>query len=369
MKELKRVIISGGGTGGHIFPAISIADQIKERNPKAKILFIGALGKMEMQRVPKAGYRISGLPIAGFQRKFTWSNFLLPIKIIKSLLKARKLIKNFKPQVVIGVGGYASGPTLKMANMMNIPTVIQEQNSFPGKTNRMLSKGSSAICCAYEGVRRFFPEEKIILTGNPIRKKVVDIAGKKKQAITFFRLDSNKKTVLVIGGSLGAKSLNKCLRKNRKLLNKSDIQIIWQCGKLYHEKLSVIFKMGKYENIHLHQFIDRMDLAYCAADIIVSRAGAISVSELCVVGKPIILVPSPNVTDDHQTKNAMELVSKDAAILVQDLDVKSSLITAIFDLVENDELKSSLSSQILKLSITNASERIVDVCEKIAFTK
>ena len=364
MAKLKRVIISGGGTGGHIFPAISIADEIKKRNPNAKILFVGAIGKMEMHRVPKAGYKITGLPISGFQRKFTLSNFLLPFKILKSLLKARKIIKKFKPQLVIGVGGYASGPTLKMANWLKIPTVIQEQNSFPGKTNRILSKSASSICCAYEGVKEHFPPQKVVITGNPIRNNVIDVLNKKQEAIDFFGLDSSKKTILVIGGSLGARSLNKCIRKNRKRLNDSEIQVIWQCGKLYHASLSQLFKLGKYPNIYLHQFIDRMDLAYAAADYIISRSGAISVSELCAIGKPVILVPSPNVTDDHQTKNAMELVERGAALLVKDSEVKEHLIDKVFMISKDKELSTSLGVEISKLSITNASEKIVDVCEK-----
>lgn len=360
---INRVIISGGGTGGHIFPAISIADEIKRRNPKSKILFVGAQGKMEMEKVPLAGYKIKGLPIAGFKRKLSFSNFLLPFKILKSLLKARKIIKNFKPQLVIGVGGYASGPTLKMANLMRVPTIIQEQNSFPGKTNRMLAKGASAICVAYKSSSNYFPKEKLVLTGNPVRANIINQSFTKSEAYEHFKLDPNKKTILVIGGSLGAKSLNLSIKRNLNKLNIPNIQVLWQCGKLYHSPMSRELNHHKNENIFLHQFISKMDYAYSVADIIVSRAGAISVSELCIIGKPVILVPSPNVTDDHQTKNALELVENEAAILVKDTEAREKLVGTCIDLINDDKLINKLSSQISGLAIVDSAKRIVDVCE------
>ena len=363
---INRVIISGGGTGGHIFPAISIADEIKRRNPKSKILFVGAKGKMEMEKVPLAGYKIKGLPIAGFRRKLSFSNFLLPFKILKSLLKARKIIKNFKPQLVIGVGGYASGPTLKMANLMRVPTIIQEQNSFPGKTNRMLAKGASAICVAYKSSSNYFPKNKLVLTGNPVRANIINQTFKKSEAYEHFKLDPNKKTILVIGGSLGAKSLNLSIKRNLNKLNIPNIQVLWQCGKLYHSPMSRELNHHTNKNIFLHQFISKMDYAYSVADLIVSRAGAISVSELCIIGKPVILVPSPNVTDDHQTKNALELVENEAAILVKDTEAREKLVDTCIDLVNNDKLINKLSSQISTLAIVDSAKRIVDVCENNA---
>ncbi|MFM7472744.1 MAG: undecaprenyldiphospho-muramoylpentapeptide beta-N-acetylglucosaminyltransferase, partial [Crocinitomicaceae bacterium] len=290
---IERVIISGGGTGGHIFPAVAIADELKNRNPKIQILFVGAQGRMEMEKVPQAGYAIEGLPIAGLQRKLTLSNLLLPYKIAKSLLKARGIIRSFKPQLVIGVGGYASGPTLKMANLLGIPTLIQEQNSFAGKTNKLLAKKAKTICVAYDGMESFFSKEKIVLTGNPVRKEM-SVQVNRAEALEFFKLDTNKKTVLVIGGSLGARSINQAISneiENWKALE-NDIQVVWQCGKLYYKNLSEIVEKSGAKNIVIHQFIQRMDLAYASADLVVSRAGALSVSELCLLGKASILVPS-----------------------------------------------------------------------------
>ena len=291
MTKIERVIISGGGTGGHIFPAIAIADEIKLRNPDVDILFVGANGKMEMEKVPAAGYTIIGLNIAGFQRKLTFSNFLLPFKIIGSLWDAYRIIKKFNPQVVIGVGGYASGPTLQAANFIKIPTLIQEQNSFPGKTNKILSKKVKTICTAYEGLERFFNADKIVLTGNPVRSEMVEIEGKRKEAFDFYELDSNKKTILIIGGSLGARTLNESIKAHLAEIQKNDIQVLWQCGKVYVDSLTTELADTDLKGIKMVQFIARMDLAYAMADIIISRAGAIYFSELCLVKKPVILVP------------------------------------------------------------------------------
>ena len=364
--SLNRVIISGGGTGGHIFPAIAIADEIKRRNPSAEILFVGAKGKMEMEKVPAAGYKIEGLTIAGLQRKLTFSNFLLPFKIIKSLLGARSIIKNFKPQVVIGVGGYASGPTLKAATILRIPTLVQEQNSFPGKTNKLLAKNVNTLCTAYEGLERFFPKEKIRLTGNPVRFEMVNIVGKRQAAFDYYQLDSAKKTILVIGGSLGARTLNQAMVEHYSLLQDNNVQVLWQCGKLYFEGLSEQLNGKEHDSIKMVQFIDRMDLAYALADVIISRAGAISVSELCLIAKPIILVPSPNVSEDHQTKNAMALVDKNAALLIKDIEAKEKLIPTAIGLLDNEPLRTELASEITKLGKPKATESIVDEIEKIA---
>jgi UDP-N-acetylglucosamine--N-acetylmuramyl-(pentapeptide) pyrophosphoryl-undecaprenol N-acetylglucosamine transferase len=363
---IERVIISGGGTGGHIFPAIAIADEIKKRNPLAKVLFVGAKGKMEMEKVPQAGYKIEGLEIAGFKRKFTFSNFLLPIKIVKSLLKARRIIKKFKPDLVIGVGGYASGPTLKMAQFIGIPTVIQEQNSFPGKTNRMLAKKTGCICTAYEGMEKFFPNTRVVLTGNPVRKELTGESNcERQEAQKVFNLNPELPTVLVIGGSLGAKTLNRSMLHGVEEFNKEGVQLLWQCGKHYFERLQDELIVRDKTNIHLHQFISRMDCAYAAADVIISRAGAISVSELSIVGKPVILVPSPNVSEDHQTKNAMALVEKNAALLVRDIDARDDLVEEALKLIKDSDRCQQLSKAIKKLEKPNAVVEIVDMCEKI----
>ncbi|MGB0933257.1 MAG: undecaprenyldiphospho-muramoylpentapeptide beta-N-acetylglucosaminyltransferase [Lishizhenia sp.] len=360
MKKIERVIISGGGTGGHIFPAIAIANEIKKRNPEANILFVGAEGKMEMEKVPQAGYSIVGLPIRGLQRKFTLTNFLLPFKIIKSLLKARKTIKEHKPELVIGVGGYASGPTLMAASWQKIPTIIQEQNSFAGKTNIILGKKANKICVAYAGLEQFFPKDKIVLTGNPVRNEMVDINDKRDSAIEHFKFQSDKKTVLIIGGSLGARTLNNSVFNGLISLQEKNIQVIWQCGKLYKKTLEEKLQNHNLDNIILTDFIARMDFAYAAADVVVSRAGAISVSELCLVGKPTILVPSPNVAEDHQTHNAMALVNKDAAILVKDNVAEKELVSTLISLVENKEEQKKLASNITQLAKPRATEDIVN---------
>ncbi|MEJ6590059.1 MAG: undecaprenyldiphospho-muramoylpentapeptide beta-N-acetylglucosaminyltransferase [Crocinitomicaceae bacterium] len=361
---IKRVLISGGGTGGHIFPAIAIADEIKQRNADVEILFVGAVGKMEMERVPNAGYKIEGLPIVGFKRQMSLSNLLLPFKIIKSLLKARKIIRDFQPELVIGVGGYASGPTLKMAQILGVPTVIQEQNSFPGKTNILLSKKAKLICTAYQNLEQFFSKDKIRLTGNPVREELGRIEISKAEALKLFDLSEGQKTVLVIGGSLGAKTLNESILKEMEKITQGNIQFIWQCGKGYYDQIRTDFP-SLSNQIKLMPFIARMDAAYAAADIIVSRAGALSVSELCLVGKPVILVPSPNVSEDHQTKNAMSLVGNKAAILIADVDSREQLIDEVLQLMEQEQRKKELCENIEKLAKPEATADIVNACETL----
>lgn len=374
---IKRAIVSGGGTGGHIFPAIAIADEIKRRNPDAEILFVGATGKMEMEKVPAAGYPIEGLEIVGLKRKLALSNFLLPFKIIKSVLKARGIVKKFNPEIVVGVGGYASGPTLKAASMLKYPTALQEQNAFAGKTNKLLAKKAKVICVAYEGLESVFPKEVIVMTGNPTRKNMVDIKGKAPEAYEFYGFDPNKKTILIIGGSLGARTLNESVVEHWDVLQKSNVQVLWQCGKLYFEKLkeelggkgtAQAFEAGELNlgNIKMVQFITRMDLAYAMADVVISRAGASSVSELCIVEKPSILVPSPNVAEDHQTKNAMALVNKDAAVLIKDIEAKEQLIPEALSLVQDETRCEVLRKNMAPLAKPEATASIVDELEKVA---
>jgi len=364
--DISRIIISGGGTGGHIFPAIAIANEVKSRYPHAEILFIGAEGKMEMEKVPAAGYSIVGLPIRGFQRKLTFSNFLLPFKLGYSLIKAFFIIKKFKPQVVVGVGGYASGPTLKIASFLKIPSLIQEQNSFPGKTNQLLAKSVSKVCVAYEGLEDFFPEYKIEFTGNPVRSEMVITEGKKEEAISFFNLDPLKPTILVIGGSLGARTLNQSVLNSIDLISSEGVQVLWQCGKFYYSELNEQSERLISNQIYLHEFIQRMDLAYAVADVIISRAGAISVSELCIVAKPCVLVPSPNVAEDHQTKNAKALSTNGAAILVKDTDAKELLFETTISLLKNQEKCQSISDSLRVLAKPNATKAIVDTIENIS---
>lgn len=367
--QLLSVIISGGGTGGHIFPAIAIANKIKENCPDCKILFVGADGKMEMEKVPKAGYEIVGLPIRGLQRKLTFQNFLVPFKLIASLRKAKRIIKEVKPDIAIGVGGYASAATLRVAARMGVPTLIQEQNSYPGITNKWLAKKAKTICVAYENLEQFFPKEKIVMTGNPVRKEMVDIEGKREKALAHFNFKSDLKTVLVIGGSLGARTLNESFKKDIQKLIDANVQIIWQSGKLYYPKLKEEAERVNSNLIYLSDFIYEMDLAYAAADIVVSRAGAISISELCLVGKPTVLVPSPNVSEDHQTKNATALVVKNAAILVKDSDAQNVLVDQVLHLL-NDKVKClSLGDNIKELGIDNAPDRIFSEIEKLVVAK
>ena len=353
-----KVIISGGGTGGHIFPAIAIANALRRIQPDIEILFVGANGKMEMEKVPAAGYTIVGLDIQGINRSSILKNLALPYKMIDSLLKARRIIKDFKADVAVGVGGYASGPLLMMANMIGLPTLIQEQNSFAGKTNKSLGKKAKKICVAYEGMQQFFPVEKILLTGNPIRRASVDIEGKKGEALVSFGLEAGKKTILVTGGSLGAGTLNDCVKNAMDKLHAADVQVIWQCGGYYVEKLTAELGDKLPSNIKMTAFLQRMDYAYAAADLIIARAGAGTISELCVVGKPVILVPSPNVAEDHQTKNAMALVQKNAAKMVKDTEAREKLMDETLALLANEEECQLLSKNISELALLNADEVI-----------
>ena len=331
MKKYK-FILSGGGTGGHIYPAVAIANELKSRFSDCEILFVGAQDKMEMQKVPQAGYAIEGLWIAGIQRKLTLQNIMFPLKLVSSLWKSRKIIKKFKPDAVIGTGGFASGPLLQVANSNNIPTVIQEQNSFPGITNKILSKKANAICVAYENLERFFPKDKIVFTGNPVRQDLLDSDSKTQEGITHFKLDANKKTLLILGGSLGARRVNQLIEKELDFLLASGVQVFWQCGKLYFEDYK---KYNDQQNVQVVSFIDRMDLIYAAANFVISRAGASSVSELCLVGKPTIFIPSPNVAEDHQTKNAKAIVDKNGAILLKESELDDQFETTFSDLISN----------------------------------
>lgn len=366
MKELKRIVISGGGTGGHIFPALAIANEIKKRNPQVEILFVGAQGKMEMEKVPAAGYKIVGLPIVGLQRKLTLKNLALPFKLLKSLSLAKSILKDFKPQVVIGVGGYASGPTLKMAQRLGIPTLIQEQNSYPGKTNRLLSKKVKAVCTAYEGLESVFPPATIRLTGNPVREELNRTSISKEEAFKEFpELDPAKRTILVMGGSLGARTLNEGVLHGLNELEAGNVQVLWQCGKYYFEAMKQELEIRKKAPVYVTDFIARMDAAYGLADVIVSRAGALSISELCIVGKPTILVPSPNVSEDHQTKNAMALVKNQAAILIKDDVAKEQLISGAIQILNDNDKMNELRVAIKRMAKPNATADIVDVIENL----
>lgn len=360
MKQYK-FILSGGGTGGHIYPAVAIANELKSRYPDAEFLFVGAEDKMEMQKVPQSGYAIKGLWIAGLQRKLTLQNAMFPLKLISSLWRSRKIIKEFKPDVVIGTGGFASGPLLQMANMLGVPTLIQEQNSFPGITNKLLSKKANKICVAYENLERFFPKEKMILTGNPVRQDLIAIEDKSAEAVAYFKLDANKKTLLVLGGSLGARRMNQLIEKELKKIEDQNVQIIWQCGKLYFED----YKKYHSENVQVMSFIERMDLVYAAADIIISRAGASSVSELCIVGKPVIFIPSPNVAEDHQTKNAKAIVDKKGAILLRETQLDAEFSLVFEALLKDSEKQKQLSENIKELALPGATKQIADEVVKL----
>lgn len=365
MKPLK-VILSGGGTGGHIFPAVAIANEIKKLVPHADILFVGALGKMEMEKVPNAGYKIIGVQIAGLQRKLTLANLKLPFLLIKSLLKTRKIISDFKPDVVVGTGGYASGPLLRAATGKGIPALIQEQNSYAGITNKILSKKASKICVAYEGMEKFFPKEKIILTGNPVRQDLRDVKNHRTEALNFFKLSPNKKVILVIGGSLGARTINETMGAGLQKLVDNNIQLIWQTGKTYYTTAQQQVENYKNDHIYALEFISRMDLAYAAADIVISRAGASSVSELCNIGMPSILVPSPNVAEDHQTKNAMALVNKQAALLVKDNEAQQTLIQTAVALINNTAQQVTLTNNISQMAFHNSANVIALEVLKLA---
>ena len=362
MKKEYRIIVSGGGTGGHIFPALSIADAIKRKYPAAKILFVGADNRMEMQRVPDAGYKIVGLPIAGFDRKNLLKNIKVLWLILKSQRMAKKIIKDFAPQVAVGVGGYASGPTLKMAASMNIPTLIQEQNSYAGVTNKILAKKAKVICVAYDGMERFFPHEKIKLTGNPVRKSLIDMRSNRSEALRGMGIEEGKKCVLIVGGSLGARSINESIVAQLELIRaNNDIQFIWQTGKLYFEEMKQrVATAGKPENLTITDFVSNMADALSAADLVVSRAGAGSISEFALLGKAVILVPSPNVSEDHQTKNAMALVEKDAAIYVADANAKEELVAKAIETVRDESKIASLEENIEKMGRPNAAEEIAE---------
>ena len=357
--------MSGGGTGGHIFPAVAIANQIKKQVPDADILFVGAEGRMEMEKVPAAGYKIIGLWISGLQRKLTLSNLSFPFKVISSVLKARKILNDFKPNVVIGTGGYASGPMLRAASSKGITTLIQEQNSYPGITNKILSKKVSKICVAYEGMDKFFPKEKIILTGNPVRQDLQQVADKREEGLQFFGLDRNKKTILVVGGSLGAKGINEAMAKGLQQLADNNIQLVWQTGKVYFETAKQQTTPFADKNIKAVDFITKMDLAYAIADCVISRAGAGAISELCIIQKPCILVPLPTAAEDHQTKNAMSLVNKNAAILVKDTEASSKLVNEAVKLIADDARQQELKQNMAKMALPNAAEVITNEVLKL----
>ncbi|TDX14257.1 undecaprenyldiphospho-muramoylpentapeptide beta-N-acetylglucosaminyltransferase [Flavobacterium sp. S87F.05.LMB.W.Kidney.N] len=356
-----KFILSGGGTGGHIYPAIAIANELKLQFPDAEFLFVGARDKMEMQKVPQAGYEIKGLWIAGLQRKLTLQNMMFPLKLASSLLESRRIIKKFKPNVVIGTGGFASGPLLQAAGSAGIPTVVQEQNSFPGITNKLLSKKANKICVAYQNLERFFPKEKIVLTGNPVRQDLIDIDSKRDEAISFYGLDPNKKTLLVLGGSLGARRINQLIEKELQNFLSQDVQVIWQCGKLYFED----YKKYNQPNVKVVDFIERMDFVYAASDVIISRAGASSVSELCIVGKPVIFIPSPNVAEDHQTKNAQAIVDAKGAILLKESELESQFSIVFEALLKDEGKQKQLSDNIKKLAMPNATKVIVEEIKKL----
>lgn len=356
-----KFILSGGGTGGHIYPAIAIANELKSRFPNADILFVGAKDKMEMQKVPQAGYPIQGLWIAGLQRRLTFDNALFPLKLLSSLLKSRQIIKQFKPDVVIGTGSFASGPLLQMANSAGIPTVIQEQNSYPGITNKLLSKKANAICVAYEKLERFFPKEKIVLTGNPVRQDLIEVQSKRAEGLAHYNLDPNKKTILILGGSLGARRINQLIEKELEFFASQNVQLLWQCGKFYLDE----YQKFNSENVQVMAFIERMDLVYAAADVVISRAGASSVSELCIVGKPVIFIPSPNVAEDHQTKNAKSVADKNGAILIRESELDSNFESTFSDLITDEKKQNELSQNINNLALPNATKAIVEEILKL----
>lgn len=365
-KATYKIILSGGGTGGHIYPAIAIANELKSRFPDAEFLFVGAMDKMEMEKVPQAGYKIEGLWISGIQRKLTLKNLSFPFKLMASLLRARKIVKTFKPDVAIGTGGFASGPLLNMAALKGIPSLIQEQNSYPGITNKLLSKKADKICVAYDGLERFFPADKLIKTGNPIRQDLLKIDNKTIEAKDIFKQKHGKYTLLVLGGSLGAKRINELIEKELEFFQTQNVQVIWQCGKLYYDEYKHYNNM---EDVQVHAFINNMDFAYAASDFIISRAGAGSVSELCVVGKPVIFIPSPNVAEDHQTKNAMAIVNKDAALLIKESDLEIDFENRFGQLVASTEKQQLLGENIKKLALVNATKDIADEVEKLLKNK
>ena len=366
-KVKKKILISGGGTGGHIFPGIAIANELKKRDENTDILFVGAKGRMEIEKVPDAGYKILGLPVSGLHRKLTIKNVVVLYKLLISLIKARKILKEYKPDLVVGVGGYASGPVLRIASGRGIPTLIQEQNSHAGITNRIIGKKAKAICVAYEGMEKYFPKDKIVITGNPVREYVHEIKTKTNKALKYFDISGNKKVLLIMGGSLGAQTINESITNNLDLIAKSNIDVIWQTGKYYFNTISESFKGSKIKNIKIVDFISRMDYAYAVSDLIVARAGASTISELCLAGKPIILVPSPNVAEDHQTKNAMALVKNNAALMIKDSDARKELIPEAIQLINNSNLVETLGRNCKKMGIKNSAERIVNEIYKLIY--
>ncbi|MFP4470229.1 MAG: undecaprenyldiphospho-muramoylpentapeptide beta-N-acetylglucosaminyltransferase [Bacteroidales bacterium] len=368
MRKVK-ILISGGGTGGHVFPAIAIADALKRRIPDVDILFVGARGRMEMEKVPLAGYPIKGLWISGFQRRLTAKNLLFPFKLVFSLMQAALIVRRFRPDVAIGVGGYASGSTMKMAARNKVPVVLQEQNSYPGITNKLMAKTADVICVAYEGMEKYFPKEKLVITGNPVRQNVIEIKGKKNAALEYFELDKNKLVVLVVGGSQGARSINESIDKNLELLAMSDLQVIWQTGKFYTDRArkAILEKVNgnKKNSMRVEEFITRMDYAYAAASIVISRAGAIAISELSAVGKPCILIPLPSAAEDHQTQNALALAEKDAAIHLKDTDAAEELGRIIIRLAKDEERRNILAENIKKMAVHNSANQIADEVIKL----
>ncbi|MBR6946701.1 MAG: undecaprenyldiphospho-muramoylpentapeptide beta-N-acetylglucosaminyltransferase [Muribaculaceae bacterium] len=364
------VLVSGGGTGGHIFPALSIANEVRRRHPEAKILFVGAQGRMEMEKVPAAGYNIIGLPVSGFDRKHLLRNFKVLARLYKSMGMARKILKDFKPDIAIGVGGYASGPMLKEAQKQGIPTLLQEQNSYAGVTNKLLAAKADKICVAYDGMERFFPSEKIVLTGNPVRRNLLECGATQEQARQAMGMDPNRKTILIIGGSLGARTINNAIIDGLKRIGVAgDVQVIWQTGKIYDQQCREALDASGVKNVAQMAFISNMDMAYRAADLVVSRAGASSISELQLLGKAAILVPSPNVAEDHQTKNALALSTRDAAIMVTDADAAAQLVNTMLETVADEAKTASLGTNVLKMALRDAAERIVDEVEKIIENK
>lgn len=364
-----RLIISGGGTGGHIFPAIAIANEFRERHPNAQILFVGAKDKMEMTRVPEAGYQIIGLWISGLQRKLTLSNLLFPLKVIVSYIKAMAIVKKFKPHAVIGTGGFASGPIMMAATRFKIPSIIQEQNSFAGLANKQVAAKVSKVCVAYDGMEKYFPKDKIVVTGNPVRKDILSVGTKREKALGHFGFAANKRTLLIIGGSLGARSINESILAGMEKLVDAEVQVIWQTGKGYYDNYRTKLANFDLRRIRVQDFVREMDLAYAAADVVISRSGALAVSEICIAGKPVILVPSPNVAEDHQTKNAKALVDKGAAVLVQDKDAKEKLLEEAFTLLFDKNKASRLTENITKLGRPEATSAIVNEIEKLLAEK
>lgn len=356
---MKRIIVSGGGTGGHIFPALSIANALRRLDPEVEILFVGAEGKMEMEKVPEAGYRIEGLPVRGLQRKLTFANIKVLINLWKSLRKAKRILREFKPDAVVGVGGYASGPIGRVALKAGIPLILQEQNSYAGVTNKLLARQASRICVAYEGMERFFPSRKIIFTGNPVRKDLLQAGEKQQEGLAFYGLQPGKKTILVTGGSLGAGTLNKAVERHIGVIaGWKDVQVLWQCGSYYYERLKDELGDRLPENIRLTSFLKQMDLAYACADVVVARAGAGTISELCLLGKAAVLVPSPNVAEDHQTKNAMALVGKGAAVMLKDDEAEEKLVTVLSELLHEEQKRKELQRHISKLAVHDSDEII-----------